>query len=441
MCGAVLRRIEAHGLSALARFWSAIGLAVGLILGGAVACRNEQGTAAEIEFWAMGREGEAVAALLPAFRQRYPEIRVSAQQIPWNAAHEKLLTAYVGNALPDVFQLGNTWIPEFAAIGALEILDERWAGAVASEDFFPGILETNRLEGRLYGVPWYADTRLLFYRTDLLRAMGYREAPRTWQQWWSAMDRIQTAVGFQGHALLLPVDEWQMPVILALQVGSTLLRNGDRYGDFRGSAFRRAFEAYLQVFRRGWAPPLGQTQLGNLYQDFGRGLFVFHVTGPWNLGEFTRRLPLDAQGKWTTAPLPAAGEDYPGVSIAGGSSLVMAKRSRQKDAAWKLIEFFAEPAQQLAFYRLTGDLPPRRTPWEDPMLAANPKARAFRIQLEHTVPLPRIPEWERIAARIARYAQKVIRGELDVDLAVVFLDRDVDAILEKRRWLLDQRKQ
>ena len=64
-----------------------------------------------LDFWAMGREAEVVAELLPAFRERHPEIRVRVQQLPWTAAHEKLLTAYAGDALPDLCQLGNTWLP------------------------------------------------------------------------------------------------------------------------------------------------------------------------------------------------------------------------------------------------------------------------------------------------------------------------------------------
>ena len=76
----------------------------------------------------MGREAEVVAELLPAFHARHPGIRVHVQQLPWTAAHEKLLTAYAGDALPDLCQLGNTWLPEFAALDALEPLDARVAG-------------------------------------------------------------------------------------------------------------------------------------------------------------------------------------------------------------------------------------------------------------------------------------------------------------------------
>lgn len=73
-----------------------------------------------LKFWAMGREGEVVMELLPEFERTHPGIRVEVQQLPWSAAHEKLPTAFAGDAKPDLCQLGNTWIPEFVALQALE---------------------------------------------------------------------------------------------------------------------------------------------------------------------------------------------------------------------------------------------------------------------------------------------------------------------------------
>ena len=81
------------------------------------ACAS-QGTDGEVtlRFWGMGREGEVVQELARGFERDNPGIRVRVQQIPWTAAHEKLLTAHVGDATPDIAQLGNTWIAEFAAL-------------------------------------------------------------------------------------------------------------------------------------------------------------------------------------------------------------------------------------------------------------------------------------------------------------------------------------
>jgi multiple sugar transport system substrate-binding protein len=175
--------------------------------------------------------------------------------------------------------------------------------------------------------------------------------------------------------------------------------------------------------------------MANIYQEFANGTFAVYVSGPWNIGEFGRRLPAAMQPHWSTAPLPGF-DGESGVSLAGGASLALSRTSPRREAAWKLLEFLADPEQQARFYQLTGDLPARQSAWNDPALASNPYAQAFRQQLLHVQATPPIPEWERIASRIAYYAELAVRQESSVEEALAALDRDVDRILEKRRWLL-----
>lgn len=412
-------------------------LAVATVAG----CRGAATDATVVEFWAMGREGEVVQRLVPEFERRTPGIRVRVQQIPWSAAHEKLLTAYVGGALPDVVQVGNTWLPELVALGALAPLDERLApveGTLAPldpSDEFPGVVAATAIDGVRYGIPWYVDTRVLFYRTDLLRAAGVATPPTTWSGWIDAMARL--ARGSERYAISLPATEWEPPVILALQRGAGLLRDGDRYGDFRSPAFRSAFEFYRDFFRRGLAPTGGAAQSANLYQDFADGYFAVLLSGPWNVGEIERRLPKLADA-WATAPLPAFEGAGPGLSLAGGASLALVRDSPRREAAWQWMKFLAEPAQQLEFWRLTGDLPARPSAWREAGLGEAPRTAAFWRQLARVQATPKIPEWERIAATITRHTEIALRSDAPADAVLAELDRDVDAILEKRRWMLER---
>lgn len=418
-------------------------IALTLLLAG---CDSTGDAPVTVKFWAMGQEGEQVQALLAEFERRHPDIRVRVQQIPWSAAHEKLLTAYAGDALPDVFQLGNTWIAEFVALRAIEPLDARLRGwpPAARNDYFPGALAASRLDGQTWALPWYVDTRLLFYRQDLLAAVGFNEAPTTWEDWLQAMARLKTLDDAERYAIFLPINEWQLPVILALQRGATLLRERNQYGDFEHPHFREALVFYLSLFEQGLAAPVGHTQVANLYQEFANGAFAAYISGPWNIGELQRRLPATLQSAWKTAPLPdfapptgASGQAAPvGVSLAGGASLALSRASPHQDAAWKLLEYLAEPEQQARFYQLTGDLPARTSAWRAPALAENPHAQAFWRQLQRAQPTPPIPEWERIAQRIAYYAELAARQQLSVDAALAALNADTERILEKRRWLL-----
>jgi multiple sugar transport system substrate-binding protein len=391
-----------------------------------------------VRFWAMGREGEVVASLLPEFERRHPGITVKVQQIPWTAAHEKLLTAFAGDTTPDVCQLGNTWVPELVALDALEALDPYVAASrvVDAGDYFAGIWDTNRIDGRLYGVPWYVDTRVLFYRRDRLDQAGITTPPRSWHEWTRALAVLAERGASDRFAILLPLNEVEPLLALALQQDEPLLRDGGRFGNFAGPGFRRALAFYVEMFRRGWAPAVADVAVSNIWHEFGRGRFAFFVSGPWNIGELRRRLPADQQDAWMTTSLP--GPDGPGASIAGGSSLVVFRASRQRDAAWRLIEFLSQPAVQRRFHALTGDLPPRRTAWDDPRLAADVHARAFREQLERVRPAPRVPEWERIATQMRLVAEQAVRGGLSLDDAVRQLDARADRILEKRRWLLER---
>ena len=293
------------------------------------------------------------------------------------------------------------------------------------------------IDGTVYGIPWYVDTRVLFYRSDLLADAGYREVPPTWAEWREAMRRMKARMGPRQYPMLLPTNEWPQPVIFGLQSGSPLLKDGGRYGAFADSAFRRAFEFYVGLFRDGLAPALSGTEVSNLYQEFERGNIGMYITGPWNIGEFSRRLPPQMQGKWMTAPLP--GPSGPGVSMAGGSSLVLFGASRHKAEAWQLVEYLSQPAQQAAFFRLTGNLPAHRDAWRDTGLAANPYMRAFREQLERVEPLPKVPEWEQIATKVFEYGEQAVRGRMSVEQTLAALDRDVNRLLEKRRWLLARR--
>ena len=401
-----------------------------------LACSTRSTQQETLKFWGLGHEGEVVAQLLPEFTRR-TGIRVDVQQIPWTAAHEKLLTAYVGESTPDVAQMGNTWIPEFNAVGALESLAPWLAhSSIKANDYFPGIWATNEVDGVVYGVPWYVDTRVMFYRSDLIP-----KAPRTWSEWLDAMSRLKAARK-DSYAILLPTNQWEEVTIMALANGASLLNAAGTEGAFHDPRFAEAFRFFVGMFRSGYAPVLANTQVANVYQGFAQGDFAMYLTGPWNVGEFRKRLPASMAGKWATAPMPAPdASQWPGTSMAGGASLVMFRASNKKDAAWKLVEYLSAPEQQIRFYELTQDLPAHRGAWKVPAVANDPPLAAFREQLEHVAPLPRVPEWEQIATTIFQDGESTIRKRMTVDQALADLDAKANHILAKRRWVVARMQQ
>jgi multiple sugar transport system substrate-binding protein len=131
-----------------------------------------------IEVWAMGTEGEQLDVLGDAFTEENPDATVEVTPVPWDGAHDKIATAIAAGETPDVSLIGTTWMGEFAKTGGLAPTPE---GLVNPDDFFSGPWESTVVEDTSYGVPWYVETRALYYRTDMAEQAGL-EPPTSWDE-------------------------------------------------------------------------------------------------------------------------------------------------------------------------------------------------------------------------------------------------------------------
>jgi multiple sugar transport system substrate-binding protein len=404
-------------------------------------CTNKNQDFVVVKFWAMGTEAEYTKKLVPEFEKRNPGIRVEVQQIPWTAAQEKLITAFASDNTPDACQLGNTWVPQFSSLKALEDLN-KWidSSAVIQKDkFFEGVWETNVINGRTFGIPWYVDTRLLFYRTDVLSRAGYDHPPENWNELLDVSRKIKTlSKGAEKYPIYIPVNEWATFIIFGLQAGADLLKDENTSGNFSSPEFKVAFD-YLIRFHKEKLTPFGMLQVSNVYQALQEEFISMYISGPWNIPEFKKWMKGDLADKWMTAPLPGYKDEYPGISLAGGSSLVMFESSEHKSETWKFLEYLSEAKTQIEVYKLMSNLPSVKDAWNDPVLSSDKYMKPFYIQLEHVVAAPKIPEWEQIVfGKVQQYAEFAARGVMSVDEALKMLDKDTDRILEKRRWLLSK---
>lgn len=407
-----------------------------------LSCR-ESSQEAVVSFWGLGSEGEFVQKLIPKFEKENPGIKVQVQMMPWTAAQEKLISAFASDNLPDVFQLGNTWIPQFAQLQAIAELSEyvKASRVIKKEKYFEGIWDTNVLDSLVYGIPWYIDTRVLFYRTDVLQKAGFNSPPKTWDELYTLSKRIKEAnKNAEKYAIYIPTNEWANFVIFGMQNKAAILKDNNTLGNFSSKEFTNAF-TFLTRFYNEKLTPLGVSQVTNVYQAFAEKYFSMYISGPWNIVEFKKWMTGDLEDKWMTASLPGPDLNTKGVSLAGGSSLVISQRSMLKSEAWKLIEYLSKPETQIEFYHLVNDLPAVKEAWKDSSLSSNKYMRAFYEQFNYVVATPKIPEWEQIVfSKLQQYIELAARKVMTVKEALQRLDDDVNVILEKRRWMLSRNK-
>ncbi|WP_337865316.1 sugar ABC transporter substrate-binding protein [Ignavibacterium sp.] len=406
-------------------------------------CNKDSDKIKTIKFWAMGSEAEQISKILPEFEKRFPDIKVKVQQIPWTAAQEKLITAFASDNTPDICQLGNTWIPQFASLNAIISLDSFISKSeiINPKNYFSGIWETNIIDNKVYGIPWYVDTRLMFYRKDVFERAGFESPPKNWDELYALCKNIKEAQkNKEKYPIFIPTNEWNSFIIFSLQAGAKLLKDKNTRGNFNSKEFKEAFD-YLIRFHKEKLTPFGMMQVTNVYQAMAEEYISIYFSGPWNIPEFKKWMTGDLAEKWATAPMPGYKGEYPGVSLAGGSSLVIFNNSKYKNEVWKLIEFLSEPDIQLKVYNVTNNLPAVIESWQDSSLSNDVYMKAFYQQLQNVVAAPKIPEWEQIVfSKLQQYAEFAARGVMSTNEALKKLDEDADRILEKRRWIVENQR-
>jgi multiple sugar transport system substrate-binding protein len=376
-----------------------------------------------IDVWAMGAEGDALQAFSEEFTKANPDAEVNVTAIPWEAAHNKISGAIAAGEGPDVSLVGTTWMGEFAEAGGLMPTPE---GLVDEADFFPGAWGSTEVGGTSYGVPWYVETRVLYYRKDLAEKAGWTKAPQSWEELHQFAKDMEEKADAEYGLSLQPgqTGSWQTVLPFAWSNGASITdESGENY-TIDSPEMAEALDHYASYFDEGLAP----TRLldpGELESGFADGTYGAFISGPWHTG-----LVEDAgvsQDEYAVAPLPGK-DSLPGTSFVGGGDLAVFQDSDNADAAWKYVQWLSEPETQQAFYETVGDLPAVTEAWESGKLATDPQLQVFGEQLKTTEAPPAVPTWEQVAAQIDSLVEQVTKGEMPVDEAVAEMQSKASSI-------------
>jgi multiple sugar transport system substrate-binding protein len=376
-----------------------------------------------IDVWAMGTEGEELGPFVQAFEKANPKATVNVTAVPWESAHDKIATAIAAGKTPDVSLIGSTWMGEFAEADGLEPTPE---GLVDEKAFFPGAWDSTVVGGTSYGVPWYVETRVLFYRTDMAQKAGWNEPPKTWDELKQFAKDLQTKGGSEYGLYVQPgqTGAWQHFMPFAWQNGAEMTNAAETEYTIDNPATVEALDYYKSLFTAG----LSQTRLldpGELEQGFADGTYGSFINGPWYTG-----LVEDAGLKpnlYTVAPIP--GKDAaPGTSFIGGGNLAVFAGADNRKGAWKLVQWLTEPQTQSDWYQTMGGLPAVQESWSSGELASDPKLSVFGDQLEHAASPPAVPTWEQVAAVLDSDIEKAVKGAVPTKEAVADMQSQAGTI-------------
>ncbi len=343
----------------------------------------------EITVWAPGVEGEKLPELAADFEKENPGVKVKVTPVAIEQAHNKILTSIAGNKTPDISWVGSTWMGEFAKTGALD----ETPSSIDMEQFFEGARDAVTIDGKAYGVPWHVETRVLYYRTDIAKKAGVTEAPKTRDELKTMAQKMQKDGGAK-YGINLSTNNWQEWAPFVWQNGGELV-DGDTYTlDTPESV--EATDFYKSFFDEKLAPP-STSQGFDIVPAFVRGTHPMFFSGPWHMGLVDEAGGKGFKDKYAVAPMP---QKESGTSFVGGGELVVFKNAKNRDAAWKFVEYLTKPEVQAKFYEVAADLPSNQAAWDEPELAEDPRVKVFGEQLEDAKTAPVFPKWEQYALKL-----------------------------------------
>lgn len=383
------------------------------------------GHAEELLFWNFW-DPKFILPVIEKFEAENPGVKIKNEQITWGNGLDKIVVAMANGRAPDICELGSTWMGKFMGEGALIEVTDKFI------DLKPDYMmwEPATLDGKLYGMPWLAGTRVLFYNRQLFRQAGLNPdlPPQTWNDFLDAAKKIHNPAegryGFgmnagEGHILYKKF----MPFVWG-NGGRILDDNGNFV--FDSPQTRQALEFYLKL------KDYSYSEKQDLLDDaFKRGTLGMTVSGSWNFARYPKDAPnLD----FGVALLPKPGKNSGfSTSFLGGEILVLFKGCKNPDMAAKFIRYLTRAENTLPITKeALVSFPAALSSFSDSFFTQDPRMQVFIEQMKTAIHPPVHPLWIELEKIINSTVEKAMYGE-SVDRVFA------DAALEYKR--ISERKE
>ncbi|GAB1515160.1 extracellular solute-binding protein [Actinophytocola sp. KF-1] len=349
---------------------------------------------------------EYVADFEAEFERDHPEYTLTVQIQEWDGITEKITGALASTDPPDVIEVGNTQVAQYAASGGVTDLSDK-VGALRGEDWLPGLAEPGAVDGKQFGIPFYAANRVVIYRTDLFEAKGI-DPPATREEWLTATAALNQG-GTQG--IYLPGQNWYVLAGFIWDEGGDLaVRDGDRWQGTLGTPEALAgADFYRRLQALGKGPKDSDEAKPQQTDVFARGDVAQFIAVPGAAKLVTTANP-ELAGKLGFFPIPGKTAGEPGAVFTGGSDLIVPVASANQDGAYAVVEALAGERWQVEL-ATTMNYVPNRTSLAD-AVGDDPGAAAMAAGAANGHATPNSPNWTAVEARnpIKEFLTKVLTG-------------------------------
>jgi len=352
----------------------------------------------EVRVWLVGTDTpQEVRDYAVAEFEKTTGAKLVIEEQVWDGLVDKLTTALSGNDSPDVVEIGNTQAVAFTSAGAFEDISDKYE-ELGGDDLLTGFVEGGTYDGTFFAAPYYAGSRLVFYRKDLAQKAGV-EVPTTLEEYVVAGEKLKAESGDKNFSgIYFPGQDWRngLPYIWAAG-GDLAVQNGDTW---EGSLSTPESVEGLTMVQRVMQDASGAAKDGNEtdpqipYCNDQIGL----LSAPgWVAGSILAEeggCPEAEQDLGVFAlPGTTAGETAP--IFLGGSNIAISAKSENKDLAYEALKVLLSDGYQTKMAE--AGLIPAKTSLVSAM-GDTEVARATAAAATNTKLTPAAPGWANVEA-------------------------------------------
>jgi N,N'-diacetylchitobiose transport system substrate-binding protein len=165
---------------------------------------------------------DVVAAATSQFQNAHPGVNVNVQYQSWPTHLQKFDATLAGGNAPDVIEMGNTEMTKYMAAGAFQDLTAEKSSFANSATWLAGLAASGRYNGHVYGVPYYAGSRVVTYRTDLFKRAGVK-VPTTLAQYTAVARKLDSKFGKSGFSpVYIAGEDWYVAMGFVFDYGGNI---------------------------------------------------------------------------------------------------------------------------------------------------------------------------------------------------------------------------
>jgi multiple sugar transport system substrate-binding protein len=435
---------ESSGVSAGRKFnrrdflkMGGAGLA-GAALLGSTACGGGSSGSGNLVF-SMGTDTSGtLQSLIDKFNKQSKDFKVTYQEMPTDsgAYFDKLRTQFqAGGGNIDVIGADVIWPAQFAANGWILDVTDKFPKSEQSQ-FLQGPIQSLMYDGKIYGVPWFTDAGMLYYRADLLEKSGFAEPPATWAELEEMGMKVAKDQGID-NAFVFQGDQYEGGVCNGLEYiwthgGNVLDPANPNKVVIDSSEAIDGLTTEQNIVKKGVAPQAVATFtetetdpafLGNKAVFARNWPYMYALAG-------TKDYPDVKPDQIGVSPLPVA----PGNGLAsalGGWNMLINAQSDMQDEAWEFVQWMTSEQAQRQRALDASLMPTRPALYDDQKIRDTlPVIVQGEEALKNARARPVSPYYSDMSLEMQEQFNSVVKGDTSPQDAVSSLQQSLEQIIE-----------